>query len=291
MIRFFKVADFVFSIKLEHDCDLGLLLSSFSAFGCDDVNDDERLFDFMEEELPLERPDAVLLEEDRNDMGHTMLYRIGTGYRVELRYGGVPHVIETGRDFRRVSAKLRWEDAYVSTALSSMLRIVFAQAILKHSAVSVHASAVVSGENAYLFMGRSGTGKSTHSRLWMKHLDGTWLLNDDNPIVRVMDGKVVAYGSPWSGKTPCYRNFSFPVAAMVRLVQAPYNRFDRKCDIEAFSMLLPGCSAVRHDGSLYGALCDTLVEIIDAVSVGVMECRPDEDAVRTCRSGLGLENK
>lgn len=86
-------------------------------------------------------------------------------------------------------------------------------------------------------MGKSGTGKSTHSLLWMKYIQGTELLNDDNPTLRIVDGKVYAYGTPWSGKTPCYKSLSYPVGGMVRLKQAPVNRFVRQQEVEAFIAL------------------------------------------------------
>lgn len=60
-----------------------------------------------------------------------------------------------------------------------------------------------------------------HSRLWLEHIPDSDLLNDDNPIVRFYPtGEVIVYGSPWSGKTPCYRNEAVPVGAFVRLKQA-----------------------------------------------------------------------
>ena len=77
----------------------------------------------------------------------------------------------------------------------------------------------------YLFLGHSGTGKSTHARQWLAAFDDAWLLNDDNPIVRVMeDGEVRVYGSPWSGKTPCYNNAYARVRGIVKLSQAPHNK-------------------------------------------------------------------
>ena len=57
-----------------------------------------------------------------------------------------------------------------------------------------------------MLLGKSGTGKSTHSRLWLKYIPDTKLLNDDNPAVRIMDNNtIMIYGTPWSGKTPCYK--------------------------------------------------------------------------------------
>ena len=117
------------------------------------------------------------------------------------------------------------------------------------------------------------------------YLPGGYLEVDseiDNPILRIQDGQVVAYGTPWSGKTPCYRNLSFPVDGMVRLRQAQTNRFTPCRGTEAFIQLLPGCSVIRQDRRLYEALCDTLVKMADMVPVGRLDCQPDEEAARLC---------
>ena len=286
MTGYYKVADFIFAVRLERQCNLGVLLPSFFVFVSDRKDDRHLLFELVEKESREETQEAEFLEEDDNDLGKTRIYRTATGYRITLSYSDKIHVMEADPEFRKVSALLRWDDEYVSVALSSMLRIAFAQSILMHSAVSVHASAVVNGGKAVLFMGRSGTGKSTHSRLWLENVPDTRLLNDDNPIVRIVDGEAMVYGSPWSGKTPCYLDESAPIAAMVRLAQAPENRFLRKSDVEAFSILLPGCSVLRSDRRLFGAMCETLIELTEIVCVGEMRCLPDRDAALVCRKNI-----
>ena len=97
-----------------------------------------------------------------------------------------------------------------------------------------------------MFLGHSGTGKSTHSSLWLKYIQGTALVNDDNPVVRVLeDGEVRVYGSPWSGKTPCYRNVSYPVGAIVKLDQAPYNEIQPLKGIRAYAAVVPSISGTH----------------------------------------------
>lgn len=285
MRRFYTVADFCFAVSLAGGREPDRYLQSFGPFSSEGCPEEEKLFELVETESLPEPAGAEFLEEDRNDMGHTQLYRTPEGYRIELRYvdDARPHVVETDREFVHARALIRWDDRYVATALTSMLRIVFAQAILPYDAVSLHASTVVCERKAFLFMGKSGTGKSTHSALWLRHIEGTELLNDDNPIVRVVDGKAMAYGSPWSGKTPCYRNESAPVAAVVRLKQGPRNKFERREDIAAFSTMLPGCSVLRQDKKLHDALCMTLTALAGIICVGEMECLPDKEAAEVCR--------
>ena len=135
-------------------------------------------------------------------------------------------------------------------------------------------------------MRRSGTGKSTHASLWLKHIAGSELLNDDNPTVRIVGGEPVAYGTPWSGKTPCYRQLAFPIDGIVRLVQAPSNRFKLLEDIDAFIAIYPGCSVIAEDMALCNGLYDTLVSLAGLVRVGTLECLPDREAALLCHDSL-----
>ena len=233
-------------------------------------------------------PSGELIENTLSDMGYVSLYKEAEGYCVTLsaEQGGTLHVMQADRRFSTVRVYLHEEDKRAGHALSSLLRIAYSQAVLYRDAVSIHASAVYCENKAFLFMGKSGTGKSTHSSLWMKYIQGTELLNDDNPTLRIVDGKVYAYGTPWSGKTPCYKSLSYPVGGMVRLKQAPANRFVRQQEVEAFIALFPGCCVIHQDAELRACLYDTLIRMVEQVPVGVLECRPDEEAALLCRNML-----
>ena len=167
------------------------------------------------------------------------------------------------------------------------MMITFALATACADTLLFHASVVSCHGKAYMFLGPSGTGKSTHSQLWIKHIEGSRLINDDNPVVRLQDdGRVMVYGSPWSGKTPCWRNLSAPVKALVRLSQAPVNSFRKCTDIEAFTAIYPGCSVLRFDERLHDCLCDVLSELTGLVQCGRLDCLPDRDAALCCSRGL-----
>jgi hypothetical protein len=147
--------------------------------------------------------------------------------------------------------------------------------------IAIHSSVVVNDGRAVLFLGESGTGKSTHTRLWLKHIAGSMLLNDDSPIVRMVEHVPTAFGSPWSGKAPCYRNKSYPIAALVRIKQAPYNRITRLPIISAIGALLPSCPpAFAVETALEDNICNILSEIISRVPVYQLECLPDADAAQ-----------
>lgn len=292
----FCVAGFGLSVCLPEGRDVDTLLPSFRPFRCAEGAEGEKLFDFTVSAFAEGPEDSrgKLLEEDENDMGLLRLYAVPEGYRVEVRpdsRSGVMHYILADTDFSVVRAYVHWEDKYVGQVLSSLLRVAYSQAVLFRRAVSIHASAVCCGGRAYLFMGKSGTGKSTHASLWLGHIPGSALLNDDNPTVRIVGGSVIAYGTPWSGKTPCYRNLSAPVGGMARLRQAPVNRFLPQKGVEAFVALYPGCSVINRDARLRNMLYDTLSFMAGAVPVAVLECRPDEEAARVCAEGFSAGKK
>lgn len=288
-MNFYKVADLSFAVSLPQGVEADVLLPSFVPFRCVPDGDKEQLFvcrtvpHFAQEHTVL-KP----LEVSYSDLGHVRLFRTTDGYRVEVRYGSGDrmHAMQADERFERIEVVLCMDDVYVGEALCSLLRIAFSQAVLHRGGISIHASAVVADGKSYLFTGKSGTGKSTHAALWTACWPGSWLLNDDNPIVRFQGGTPWVYGSPWSGKTHCYRNACAPLGGVARLRQAPANRFVRLEGMEAFVALLPGCSVVHEDANLYGCLCDTLVRLTEETTVGLMECLPDKEAARVCGHAL-----
>lgn len=285
---YFRVAGFPFSVSLPGACDIEELLPSFLPFYETGIGAEKPLFRFFV--VPLSQlpcSDAKeLIDETDNDMGHLVLYALPDGYYIEIINNGHLHRMFVRSDFSSVEAHIQWDDTNAGNALSSLIRVAYAQAILRHDAISIHASAVCCNGQAYLFMGKSGTGKSTHSSLWIENIPGTKLLNDDNPTVRILNGKAYAYGSPWSGKTACYKNVSFPVGGMVRLKQAPENSFQQQEGADAFVTLYPGCSLIARDEHLRNCLYDTLTVLAGSIIVGTLECLPDKDAAVMCNREL-----
>ncbi len=281
----YSVGGLEFSVCLPADADADALLPSFRPFRRPAATA-VPLFVLAVCATPQQlRPAAgTLLDELDNDMGHTRLSVVPDGYRIDLHYAaaGCVHTMVTSPDFTRALVALNWSDPAAGLVLGSLLRIVYSQAALLHGAVSIHAAAVHRDGRAYLFMGRSGTGKSTHARQWLATLPGATLLNDDNPVVRLVDGRPWAYGSPWSGKTPCYRDEQYPVGGIVRLVQSPVNRYEPLAGTAAFVALYPGCSVITTEAPLHDALCATLSRLADSVPLGQLFCRPEPAAALLC---------
>lgn len=176
--------------------------------------------------------------------------------------------------------------------LAFALWIIYAFYGLSKMRVPVHSSAVVCNKAAILFLGESGTGKSTQASLWLRHIAQTKALNDDSPIVCIdADGKVYAHGSPWSGKGRVYINESYPVAAFVRLEQSSRNHIERLNKLEAFAALFPSFPPQLTGFDHFEEIaCNAISAIIGSVPVYKLSCRPFADSAILTHSTIFNSN-
>ena len=230
--------------------------------------------------------EALLRSEEQTGEPVVGFYRNGDGYLAE--FAPVPEVPVCGvlamsGDFREGSLYTTGSPSSRAFAVNNALMLMFAFAGAPYAMLEMHASVVTHGGRGFLFLGKSGTGKSTHSRLWLEHIAGTELLNDDNPILRVVDGGVRVFGSPWSGKTPCYKAQDVPVGAIVRLSQAPQNRIRQLSTVQAYASVMSSSSGFRPIRAIADAQHETLSQIALQVPCYHLECLPDADAARLCQ--------
>jgi hypothetical protein len=176
-------------------------------------------------------------------------------------------------------------------AVNNSLMVLYSLATANLQTALFHAAVIRNKERGYLFLGKSGTGKSTHARLWLQYNEGSTLLNDDNPVVRLFkgeDGKISTkvYGSPWSGKTPCYRNEVVDVGGFVLLSQAPFNKISRLKGVAAYAALVPCISGMRWDKEIANGIHQTENALASNVPVWYLECLPDEAAAKLCQETI-----
>ena len=152
--------------------------------------------------------------------------------------------------------------------------------LLRFDGMLLHASAVVVDGRAYLFSAPCGTGKSTHTGLWLKEFgQRAYILNDDKPALRLVDGAWYACGTPWSGKHDISRNRRVPVAGICFLHQAAENTIERFSGLKAIFSLLEQTArpAGAEPREKLMALLDRL---LTDVPVWKMGCNMDPEAAR-----------
>lgn len=266
------------------------LLPSFTAFQTQEEDVDDCLFTLVVDDGLRPAKEKTLVRTFDTGNGDTVVYQLPDGgYQFTIRdiLNRNCCLLITDSRFSECRCALNGDWVMRSFGLNDALMLIFAFAGSFRQTLLIHASCVMLHGTAYPFIAQSGTGKSTHSALWLRHIEGAELLNDDNPVVRILsDGQPYVYGSPWSGKTPCYRNRKARLGAVTRIDRAPSNSIDRLGPVHAFASLLPACSSMKWDVAVYNHLCDAVTRIIETTPVFTLHCLPDEEAAQLCHSTL-----
>lgn len=159
--------------------------------------------------------------------------------------------------------------------------------IINQNAITIHASTIVFNNTAILFLGESGTGKSTHSNLWEQHFPGSYVLNDDSPVIAIENDQILIYGSPWSGKGRRFHNQVFPLKAIVRIEQAPFNKIETLSKLHAIGAVLPSLPpSFAYDDQLLDLQTNILSTIISKTNVYKLKCLPNLEAAQTSHDGI-----
>ena len=213
--------------------------------------------------------------------------RYATGYRFAMKREDRSFLLVKEDGSNVVKSNLGQYDEVDPSLVRFGIWIMLGVVMAPMGAIAIRSSVIVKEHEAVLCLGESGTGKSTHTRLWHKHIEDSRLLNDDSPIVRIIDGKCIVYGSPWSGKTNCYVNKCVPARAFMRLSQAPHNKIYRLPALSAIGAILPSCPpAFAYDNALQDHICNTVSEIISCTPVYHLECLPDAAAAELSYSTI-----
>lgn len=288
----FCIADFHVRVLFKESKHNGMhLLSSMQPFVEEEVPTGSLLFQLtVDDEIP------VIGKDHRERVGR---FDSGNGMTVvdRLEDGGYQYIIkdiydreccllQTNKDFSDCRCALNGNEDMRSFGITNALMIVYAFAGSFQQTLLIHASTILNNGHGYAFIAKSGTGKSTHTQLWIKHIPGSELMNDDNPIVRVVGDQAFIYGSPWSGKTPCYRQIKAPLGAITRIDRAPKNSIEKLSPIEAFASLLPSCSNMKWDKDIFHGICNTVTRVIELTNCYTLHCLPDQEAAEICHKEI-----
>ena len=288
MTKFFKVAEHVFSVTMPDTCPLWEEMQQYDPFVIPEG--DGAIFS-VEVVDSLPERDRVKLYGGSEEPGEpvVMLYRAGEDWITETAvFSGRPFAARmlANADFTlgRVQILNPGEALF---GLNNALMLMYAFRTAGMGTLEMHASVIVNGGRAFLWLAKSGTGKSTHSRLWLRYIEGSRLLNDDNPVVRLLpDGHVEVYGTPWSGKTPCYRNEHYPLGAFVQIRRSLVNSISPQPPLEAYATLYSSSSGFKSDPVMADQLHSTFEKMVSRCRFYNLDCRPDEEAARVSSKEL-----
>lgn len=165
------------------------------------------------------------------------------------------------------------------------------EALFSRDILLFHGSVVAVDGVSYLFTAKSGTGKSTHTRLWREMLgDRAVMVNDDKPFLQLTDHGVIAHGSPWNGKHRLGENISVPLRAICILERSPENWIKSVSAARALPMLFQQSQRPRNPANM-----PKYMELIDRLANGVeffrMGCNMDPEAALVSYRAMSRERK
>lgn len=287
--------DIIFAEETEHFGPA--LIPSFLPFAKRDGDETcKRLFTLTVDNsiVPVPKDQRQRIRVFDTGNGDTVVDRLNDGgYQYVIRdiVGNDCALLITNAEFSDCKCAIVGNTNMMRFGLNNALMLVFAFAGSFHDTLLIHASLVRHEGYGYAFIAKSGTGKSTQVANWLRTVPNCDLMNDDNPIIRICDGKPIIYGSPWSGKTPCYRRTSAPLGAITRIDRAPENYVEQMKPIEAFGSFLPSCSAMKWEKSIYSRICDSVTAVITKTPIYTLHCTADPESATVCRNAIKHEHE
>lgn len=162
---------------------------------------------------------------------------------------------------------------------------LFARELLKYGGVYLHASAVVLDGNAYLFSANSGVGKSTHAAKW-RRLFGATCLNDDKPVLRKVDGRWFAYGTPWSGKHDLSSPEGAPLKAIAFVKRGEENSIKPMETKEAIGYFMSQSLWRLENSESVDVQLALLENILQNIPIWELICRDDDEAAYVAHNAM-----
>ncbi len=283
MKRAYRVAGHKFAVVMPDHNLAWNEMNPYEPFVCEDAGDCLFTAELLDAMPDTSSKQKVTVECEGPDMPRIELYEWNGEWLMELApvlEAPVRAYLITDKAFTKARFRVLGSMRF---SISTVMMLMFAFATARKNTLLMHASVTMKDGKGYVFLGKSGTGKSTHSQLWINNIEGCFLLNDDNPVMRVMeDGEVHIFGSPWSGKTPCYQDIDVPVGAIVNLRQAKKNVIRRLSLVEAYAVMYVSFSGYRFIKEMADGLHATNEKIVSTVPCYGLDCLPDAEAAWLC---------
>lgn len=161
-----------------------------------------------------------------------------------------------------------------------------AELLPQRNTLLFHGSCLAIDGKGVLFTAKSGTGKSTHTRLWREVFgDRVVMINDDKPFLGIGPNGITAYGTPWLGKHSLGGNLSAPLTALCILCRGEENRIEAVSPREALPMLLQQ-TYTPDDPQAMAKTLALVQQLSKNVAIYRLYCNMDPQAAITARDGM-----
>lgn len=165
----------------------------------------------------------------------------------------------------------------------------FHHEILKRDGLMFHSSCVVVDDKAYLFSADSGTGKSTHTALWLELFgERAYILNDDKPVIRALGNELFAFGTPFSGKTELNLNKKVKIGGICFISRGETNSIEKITPKQALPLFMR--QTIRKvDNEELTTLLSVMDKLLSQTALYSLSCNMDIEAAKVAYEGMSGE--
>lgn len=168
------------------------------------------------------------------------------------------------------------------------LSSLFSGKIIGFNAITLHSSAILYKDKAFLFSAKSGVGKSTHTRLWIEQFgnENITIINDDLPVIKNENEEFFVYGTPFDGGTCMNKNLKAPLGAVIFIERDENNSIKRLCKNEIFIRIYQNTKRFNIDKDSTEMMLSNIDKLILAKPFYLLKCNTDIASVAVCEKML-----
>jgi hypothetical protein len=213
--------------------------------------------------------------------GDVVVRRDGDAARFSVRRRDFTGTVDLGKHTADVTLTSP-DDVSGDVSIESFVRILYSLALIEARGIVVHAASLVRNGRAYLFCGPSGSGKTTVARL---SPDAT-LLSDELSVVRIAEGHVACFGTPFRGELAfAGADRSAPLAGIYFLHHGDRHTVRALRPRHALARLLPNVLFFAREADVTGAVFGITADLVEAVPCFDLSFRPDPGFWEVIRNG------
>ena len=169
---------------------------------------------------------------------------------------------------------------------NNAIHALLAEQLIQYDVLLMHGSALCMDGQGYIFVAQSGTGKSTHARLWREAFgERVWMINDDKPMLKITETGVTVYGTPWDGKHHLSRNAAAPLKAIIALNRDNTNHIEPLSRADAFPVLMRQCFGSR-DPAIMLRIIELEKRMLNTVDFYKLGCNMSPEAAQVAWMGM-----
>lgn len=172
---------------------------------------------------------------------------------------------------------------------TALFRQICKKVLEKYNGMFLHCASIKYNGKAYLFTAPSGTGKTTHIKLWIEHMGNrVEVINGDKPILRRKDNEIIVYGTPWQGKENYGSNINAPLGGIFLLHRAEKNTVTKATAKESLPFLLSQTLRLNKKENMI-KIFEMLEYIVKSTPIYNLNCNMDKQALDTALSVIENE--